>query len=200
MAEELQSLLEKIQTDGIEKAEAQRDEILAKARAEAEEIVKAAEAQAKALREAAEAEAASVTMRAENSIRQAARDIVLKLKAELESRLSRAVSASAKAALTPEFMAELIRDMAADFAKDPDAEITILASERDAEALAMVIKDTLGSSFKQAPQVFADAGVKSGMQASFNGDEVYFDFSADAITGLIGKFTGEKLARILENK
>ena len=41
MAEELQSLLEKIRADGIEKAEAEREEILKKARAEAEEIVAA---------------------------------------------------------------------------------------------------------------------------------------------------------------
>ena len=200
MAEELQSLLEKIQTDGIEKAEAQRDEILAKAKAEAREIIQAAETKAKELREAAEAEAASVTVRAENSIRQAARDIVLQLKAELENRLARAVSASAAAAMTPEFMAELIRAMASDFAKDPEAEITILSSERDAQALEEIIKETLGSSFKNAPKVFAEAGVKNGMQVNFNGDEVFFDFSAEAITSLIGRFTGEKLARILENK
>ena len=141
-----------------------------------------------------------MTVRAENSIRQAARDIVLQLKAELESRLARAVSASAAAAMTPEFMAELIRAMASDFAKDPEAEITILSSERDAQALEEIIKETLGSSFKNAPKVFAEAGVKNGMQVNFNGDEVFFDFSAEAITSLIGRFTGEKLARILENK
>ena len=199
MAEELQSLLEKIRTDGIEKAEAQRDEIIRKAQEDAADIVKTAEAEAKKLREAAEAEAQSLRSRAENSIRQAARDIVLKLKAELETRLKNAVSASAKAAMTPEFMAEIIRDLAKDFASDPDAKITILCSGRDAEALEQVLKDTLCSSFKTAPQVFADSCVKGGMQISFKDDEVFFDFSTEAVTGLVSKYAGEKLARILEN-
>ena len=200
MAEELQSLLEKIQNDGIQKAEAERDAIIAGARSEAAAIVKEAEEKAALLRQTAEAEAASVRSRAESSIRQAARDIVLKLKAELESRLNRALSASAKAAMTPEFMAELIREMVKDFAKDPDARVTILASERDAEALAAVIRETLGASFKEAPQVFADASVKGGMQVGFNNDEVFFDFSVEAITSLIGSYAGERLARILEDR
>ncbi|MBR7105163.1 MAG: hypothetical protein IKC65_09470 [Lentisphaeria bacterium] len=200
MAEELQSLLEKIRTDGIEKAEAQRDKILSSARAEAEEIIKKAEAEAARLLETASAEAESVRVRAENSIRQAARDIVLKLKAELEMRLSRAVSASVKAAMTPEFMGELIRDLAKEFATDPDKKVTILASERDAQMLEEIVRDTLGGSFRQAPQVFGDASVKSGMQISFGENEVFYDFSAEAITELIGSYTGEKLARILEDR
>ena len=176
MAEELQSLLEKIQNDGIQKAEAERDAIIAAAQAKAEEIIKNAEDKAKALREAAEADVALTSQRAENSIRQAARDIVLKLKAELEERLRRTISASAKAAMTPEFMAELIRELAKEFAQDPDAKITILSSERDAEALAAAVKDTLGESFRTVPQVFGDTAVKGGMQISFNNDEVFFDF------------------------
>ena len=39
MAEELQSLLEKIQSDGIARAEAEHDAVVAKARKEAQEIV-----------------------------------------------------------------------------------------------------------------------------------------------------------------
>ena len=200
MAEELQSLLEKIQNDGIQKAEAERDAIIAAAQAKADEIIKNAEEKAKALREVAEADVALTSQRAENSIRQAARDIVLKLKAELEERLRRTISASAKAAMTPEFMAELIRELAKEFAQDPDAKITILSSERDAEALAAAVKDTLGESFRTVPQVFGDTAVKGGMQISFNNDEVFFDFSTEAITGLVGGYAGEKLARILENR
>ena len=200
MAEELQSLLEKIQNDGIKKAEAERDAILDRARSEAAAIIRAAEEEAAHLKKAAETDAASTTARAESSIRQAARDIALKLKVELEERLTKAISVSAKSAMTPEFMASLISDMAKDFAKNPDAEITILTSGRDAEALSALVRDTLGASFKNAPQVFADASVNGGMQIDFNGENVFFDFSAEAITELIGRYTGERLTRILENR
>ena len=200
MAEELQSLLEKIQSDGIARAEAERDAVVAKAGKEAQEIVARAKQEAEAILAAAAAEAQSIQKRAESTIRQAARDIVLKLKIELESRLERAVSGSVKAAVTPQFMAEIIRDMAKQFAADPEAKISILASGRDADTLEQIIRDTLTASCQNMPVVFADSGVKNGMQISFDGGRVYFDFSADAITALIGEYTGGKLACILEDR
>ena len=57
MAEELQSLLEKIHRDGIEKAAAERDEMLAKARSEAAAVVAAAREEAAKMRAAAENDA-----------------------------------------------------------------------------------------------------------------------------------------------
>ena len=200
MAEDLQSLLEKIQSDGIARAEAEHDAVVAKARKEAQEIVAQAKLEAEAILAAAKAEADSMQKRAESTIRQAARDIVLKLKSELENRLERAVSGSVNAAMTPSFMAEIIRDMAKQFAADPDVEINILASGRDAEDLTRIVRDTLTADCQKHPVIFADSSVKNGMQISFDRGKVYFDFSGDALTGLIGEYTGGKLARILENR
>ena len=50
MSEELQSLLEKINTDGVMKANAERDAIIAKAQNEAAAIIAAAEAKAEETR------------------------------------------------------------------------------------------------------------------------------------------------------
>ena len=105
MSEELQSLLEKINAEGIRKAEAERDAILAKAESEAAETVSEAKRRAEELVAKAESEAAELRTRAENAIRQAARDLVLELKHELESRLNAAVADASKAALSPEMMA-----------------------------------------------------------------------------------------------
>ena len=49
MAEELQSLIDRIQKDGVERAEAEAGVILAKAKAHAAELVKAAEAKGLAI-------------------------------------------------------------------------------------------------------------------------------------------------------
>ena len=49
MAEDLQGLLNRIQNDGLRKAENEREQIIAEAKAEAEKIVAEAKAQAAAL-------------------------------------------------------------------------------------------------------------------------------------------------------
>ena len=92
MSEELQSLLEKINSDGVMKANAQRDAIIAGAEAEAAAIIADARKKADEISKEAAAEAETLQKRAESAINQAARDVVLKLKAELESRISAAVA------------------------------------------------------------------------------------------------------------
>ena len=87
MSEELQSLLEKINSDGVMKANAQRDAIIAKAEADAAAMIAEAQKKAEEIRAAAAEEAATLQQRAESAISQAARDVVLKLKAELEKRI-----------------------------------------------------------------------------------------------------------------
>ena len=82
MAEDLQSLLAKIQEQGLDKANAERAAIIKKAEQEAAEITAKAKAAADAMRRAAEEECASLTKRAESAVKQAARDIVLKLNVE----------------------------------------------------------------------------------------------------------------------
>ena len=74
MAEELQQLLEKIQHDGVEKANAEAATILAKAKADAAAILKDAESKAAAFRAQAETDAKAFEERAQKTISQAARD------------------------------------------------------------------------------------------------------------------------------
>ena len=98
MAEELQQLLEKIQRDGVDKANVEANRILTEAKAKAEGIVKEAEAKAKAAAEKAKSESEAYTRRAEETIRQAARDTVIEVRnsvtAMLESILAKDVNAA----------------------------------------------------------------------------------------------------------
>ena len=196
MSEELQSLLEKINAEGIRKAEAERDAILAKAESEAAETVSEAKRRAEELVAKAESEAAELRTRAENAIRQAARDLVLELKHELESRLNAAVADASKAALSPEMMAEIIRVLAERFAADPEGELTVLAAVRDTASLDAALAASLKASLKAKPVVLADAGISGGVEVKVQGDELYFDFSLEALTGVLASYVGGRTAAI----
>ena len=79
MSSELQSLLEKIQRDGVEKANAEAAEITARAKEEAALIVKKAKEDAAAEKARSEAEQKAYAERASETIRQAARDTILEV-------------------------------------------------------------------------------------------------------------------------
>ena len=200
MAEKLQSLLDKINEKGVKEAEATAAGIIAEAKKEAEAIRAKAKADAEAAVRQAEEQAEGIEKRAEAAVRQAARDIILELRQELEKRMTRAVSAAADQALTPEFMASLIKEFAAKFATDPTGRITVLTAVKDVPALDKAMKASLAAGFRNAPQVFGDSGIKGGFEVSFKDGEVYFDFTSEAVTELVADYIGPRLAAILKGE
>lgn len=199
MAEELQSLLDRINAEGIKKAEMEAARIIENAKKQAQEIRSNAETQAAAtVRDAAE-QAAVLESRAEAAIRQAARDVLLELQNELQKRIEKAVAGAAEEALTPQFMAGLIQSMAAQFAASPDTDLTVLAAVKDAAELDGILKSALTGSFCSQPRVFASAGIKGGMEVSFRDGKLYFDFTSDAITELVAAYIGPRLGAMLKD-
>jgi V/A-type H+-transporting ATPase subunit E len=77
MSEDLQSLLEKINRDGVEKAQAQSEAILAQARQKAADIVKEAENSAVSIVASAKKDAENYAQRAAETIAQAGRDTII---------------------------------------------------------------------------------------------------------------------------
>ena len=86
MAEELQSLLDKINAEGVRKAEAEAARIIENAKKQAQDIRNEAEAEAAATMKNAADQAAALESRAEAAIKQAARDVLLQLQSELQNR------------------------------------------------------------------------------------------------------------------
>ena len=92
MSEDLQGLLEKINRDGIEKAEASAAVIIAEAKTKAAEIVKAANDEAKRTAAEAQASAKDFIVRAEQAVAQASRDTIINLKDSIAKLLERVLT------------------------------------------------------------------------------------------------------------
>ena len=199
MAEDLQSLLAKIQEQGLDKANAERAAIK-KAEQEAAEITAKAKAAADAMRRAAEEECASLTKRAESAVKQAARDIVLKLNVELKERLNAILQENTANAMTPELMGRIINEMAAAYIKDgkQEAKLEVLVSPKSLEEMNAALKGSLKDSFVKQPTLFADMELGGGLKVSVSGNDVFYDFSDDAITDIVAAYIGPRLAAIVK--
>ena len=135
MAEDLQGLLDRIQNDGLQKAETEREKIIADAKAQAEKIVADANAQAEAIMKKAKETADDDIKRGEITIRQAARDIIIALKGELLERLRRIAKDNVAEAMTPQLMAQLVATMADAYAKESADGLELILSRQELEAL-----------------------------------------------------------------
>ena len=200
MAEELQSLLEKIQRNGIEKAAAERDEILKQARSEAAAVVAAARQESEDLRTAAAADAEALKKRAESAVRQAARDILLDLKSELKKRLEAVVRSRLDEALSAEFMAEVIKDVVSAAVNDTaraDAGFEVMVSPAKCDALTRALAASIGADLVEKIAVFPNSAAGKGLKISTDGDAVFYDFSDSALSGMICEYAGSRVSAII---
>jgi len=203
MAEDLQSLLDKIQKEGIDKATAEAERIVARASAKAEETRAAAEAAAADLRRSAEADATLFQQRAEQAVRQSARNVVLGVEKAVDDTLDRLFLRKTAAALTPEFLQPLIADVVRAYASTAEGREGVEVQLPAAQAAA------LADGILAAAQSEASAGglavraaddLDSGFRVSLAGGRVEHDFSAEAIAAAMGRFLRPALAALLPAK
>jgi V/A-type H+/Na+-transporting ATPase subunit E len=201
MAEKLDGLLNKIREEGLKKAENEKGRILSEAKAEAEKIITAATADAQNLRKSAEKDAAAAEKRAEAAIKQASRDILLSLRQELENRLKNVVLAASEEVMTPEFMGQIIMEAVGKFdTAIVDQGIDVMVSARNLEKMDELFKGSLLSNLKKDPELFAGHDFGGGLKLGFKGNDIFYDFSDEALTELICAYVGPRLTEIIQGK
>lgn len=197
MSEELQGLLNRIETEGLKKAEEERAAMVARAKEEADQILNRAKEQAEKIVKDGRKEADAAQAKANETIRQAARDVVVSLKAELLERLRAVVKEAVGEAMTPAMMASLLKEMAKKFASEPNADIEAMLPANKPQ-LAQELLAALKNDLKKNPVILAGRGFSAGLKIGFQGGDVFFDFSDDALAEIICEFVGPKLAAVLK--
>lgn len=198
MSEELQGLLNKIQAEGLEKAETERARLVAEAKAQAEAIIAEAKAQADKIRKDAEADAETSRKKADAAVRQAARDVIISLKDDLQQKLRAVVREAAAQAMTPEAMAGLIAQIAGQFAQNAASGTEVVLPAREREEAAQKLIGCLPDVLKKNASVQLGRGFAAGFKIGFNNSEVFLDFSDEALADVICEFVGPKLAAVIK--
>lgn len=188
MSEDLQSLLEKINRDGVEKANAAAEKIIADAKAKAAEIVKTAKADAEKAKADAEKAAADYAARAAETVGQAARDTILKIEASVTALLENLLAKNVDAALADggnvaALTLEAVKGLAG------DAEVAVPA------ALAATLKAQLAA--QGAITVVTDDTLGTGFSVRLDGGRVEHTFTGDAVAAELAKRLRPDLAKLL---
>ena len=193
MAEELQQLLEKIQRDGVDKANAEAKAILDKANAEAKGIVEKAKEEAAATTAKAEADAQAFADRAKETIGQAARDTVMEVKNGVNKLFEGLLARDVNAALADN-AAALAADAVKALAAGSDAQVAANAK------LAEALRAQLAAGAAKGVTVVTDESVGTGFSVRLDGGRVEHDFSEKAITAALAKRLRPDLAKIVKSE
>ena len=191
MAEELQQLLEKIQRDGVDKANAEAAAIVAKAKAEADAIVKKAQEDAAAAEAKGKADAEAYAARAKETISQAARDTVLKVKQDVMELLKKLLLQNVTAALATEAVplaAAAVKELVTGSAT---AEIAA------APKLVDALRAQLAQQAQSGVKVVADETTGTGFTVRLDNGRVEHDFTDAAISEALAQRLRADLAALL---
>jgi len=183
MTEELQSLLDRIRTEGVERAEAEAARIVAEAQERAAGIVAEAEAEAEALRRGAEADADASLERGHTALEQAGRDFLISLQKSIEAVLRETLCDTVAEALTPELMTQILVRLADAYAEREmnESRIDVLLSPEDRDAVGAIVMDKFRRIVGQGLTLRPDDRVDKGFKVSFVDYSMYHDFTAEAL-------------------
>lgn len=188
MSEDLQSILEKINRDGIEKARAEAERILADARKEAEDLKKAsAEACERKVAEATQ-QAEDLVTRGRETLRQAARDVVLSVEAALGRLFDHLLVENVDAALANE---QTVLSLVTQAIADLSGDVQVKASTK----LAAALKASLAA--KKSITVVTDERAGSGFSVLVDNGRVEHAFTRDVIAAELAKRLRPDLAALL---
>jgi len=200
MAEDLKNLIDKIQKEGVQEAQAKAAEIEAAAQRRSQEIIQKAEQKAQRIIEDAQTVVTRKQESTHAALRQAGRDLVLSLKKQLVALLEAAIDEKVGQALRPEAMSALIIELIKNSEKKTDKAIVLTLSKQDAEKLEKGILAELQNKIKQGIEVRPSEDVRSGFRVSFDAAQSHFDFTDEALIDYISTYLKPTLAEILKEE
>ena len=189
MSEDLQSLLEKINREGVEKAKAEADRIVAEAKAKAAEIVKAANAEAAKAKADAEKSAADYAARASETVRQAERDTILRIESSVTALLEKVLRDGVDRSLADEGALGALVSEAVKGLVGPD-EVAVPAKLADALKARLAAQGNV--------TVVTDDALGAGFSVRTDGGRVEHSFTGKAVADELAKRLRPDLAALLK--
>ena len=195
---QLQELLERIHSEGIENAKQQAEQIIQKAQSEAAEIIARAkrdaeEMQAEALRRIDAMEAAS-----RESLLQASRDTMIALRQSVQRFLDSAISADIKKAFDEEMAAQVIPEVLKILSSGQSGDFEVLLPPEQLEKIDISLSARLAKELSRGVTFKPYDGIDAGFRIALPGPSVQYDFSADSIAQVLSVRVNRLLSQYLK--
>ena len=195
MTEDLQQLLEKIQHDGVEKAQAEAGSILENATKESESLIASAKAEAEKIKSNAKTEADAYATRAGETISQSARDVLLHVEKSVTALMENLLQKNINTALNSEDTAAALVQDAVKTYMAGDEKIEIAAAGKMIEAL----RAKLAEMAAEGVNVVTDNTTGSGFRVKLAGGRIEHDFTGTAVAEALSKQLRPGLAAFLKS-
>jgi V/A-type H+-transporting ATPase subunit E len=194
---QLKELIDTIHRDGVDKVRQESEALLKQAKAKADEIMTAARAQADALLANARQEQERLEHSGRESLKQAARDLLLGVRKQLEALFAALLKEKTREALTDKELTAAIAAMIANWKPERLDKIELLLPKKNFDAMAKALRKAMTKKIAAGIEIRAAAEVVSGFRVAQKDGQAYYDFSAESIAESLSLFLNPFMAKII---
>jgi len=194
---QLQELIDTIQRDGVDKVRLESEKLLQQAGAQADGIVAAARAQAEALLANARREQERLERSGREALKQAARDLLLGVRKQLEGLFSALLKEKSRNALDDKAITAAIVAMIANWTPERQDKIEILLPRERFDALAQALRQALAGRIAAGIEIKPSTELADGFRVGEKDGHAYYDFSAASIAESLALFLNPAMAGIV---
>lgn len=200
MAEEIKALIEKIQQEGVQAARARAEAITEEANIQAKAILARAKQEADKILNEAQERISKMQASAQSSLKQAARDLLIKLHAEINARLEKLIALRAREALTPQELSKIISRLISDYGAQEKGQVIISLHKEDLEKIQNSFLDGLKEEIKKGITLRANEDISAGFTISFDAGRSSFDFTDKALAEHLAAHLKPAVAELLQGE
>ncbi len=199
METQLKELIERINTEGVQSAEKKAQEIIRSAERKAEEILAQARREAEEMLARAKSEAAAFEASAREALKQAGRDLILKIRQQIEELFHSVVSQEVRGALTPKTVEESVVSLIKAWGERGDAAgLEVLLPAEQGEKLKKALLSRLAEEVRQGVQFELLPGIGAGFRLAEKQGAAYYDFTQDGISEFLFQYLNPRLSALLQ--
>ncbi len=198
MADQIKELIDKIQQEGVQAAQAKAEQITQSAQAQAQEIIAKAKRDADKLILQAREEISKTEHSSKTALEQAGRDLLLKLRAEINAALKAIILLNLRQVLSPAELSRLIFKLVRAPGTKEKGDIIVSLSKRDLEKIEKGFLGKLKDEIKKGLSLRAAEDIQGGFVISYDQGRSHFDFTDERLAEYIGAYLGPKLSQILK--
>jgi V/A-type H+-transporting ATPase subunit E len=195
---QVQELLERIKSEGVDKARKEAQAILDEAKTKAESIISSAEAKAAELDAATRLKIEAQENASRLALVQASRDSILALREKVELFMREAIKRSSDELFNSSFLEKILPEILVQMAKGTDIDLSLLLSEKSLKTLDSALSARLSAELGKKILFKPFNGVDAGFYVSVEGTSLRYDFSSEAVAEILASRVNARLGECVK--
>lgn len=195
---QVQELLDRIKSEGVDEARTRAAHIIAEAEGKAKDIRLEADKYASELEKGAQTRIEAMEKASRLALLQASRDTILAMRQKVQGFMREAILASTSEVLDSAFIAKILPELLASMAKGVEGGLSVLVSPKVLSSMDGAVANRLSQELGRGVEFKPFAGIDAGFRIAVEGSAAQYDFSAASIADILASRVNERLAECVK--